>query len=110
MSAPRCKPGDLAVVVRAKTTPEMIGRFVVVDRRFVNGEPVSGFLVDEDERHAWVIRASVSGQLLPWRSGDGSLDMVKERIFADSCMRPIRPNDGEDESLSWSQPRVTESA
>lgn len=38
------------------------------------------------------------------------IDMVPERVFADNCLRPIRPNEGEDESLSWVRPRVEELA
>lgn len=99
-----CKPGDLAVAVRANKTPEMLGRFVVVDRPFMSGEMASGFAVGDSNLRAWVIRSSVAGELLPWRGENGDLDMVKERVYADDFLRPIRPNEGEDESLSWAKP------
>lgn len=111
MSGPRCKPGDLAVVVSAPATPELIGRFVVVDRSAKVGEWIGGCTWDLNPAygHAWVIK-SAAGGTLQYRTRSGVTVQADERVLVDSCLRPIRPNEGEDESLSWARPRVDELA
>jgi len=111
MTALRCKPGDLAVVVGPGVeTPGLLGRFVVVERQdhpgmeFMPGKVASAI----DDRTAWICRSATDGELLPAMRDDGEVHQLPHRPIADSILRPIRPNDGEDESLSWARPRVEE--
>lgn len=96
----RCRPGDLAVVVRA-LTPGMLHRFVIVERLMVQGEELEdGTPVIWDGNPTWIIRSAVNGQKLPSLKLTGELNFLSRRAFDDACLRPIRPNDGEDETLS----------
>lgn len=106
MTALRCRPGDLAVVVSAGQTPWMLNRFVIVERLAVYGERVDGGLIF---RHAgspcWIVRSAVKGMLLrnvSWPSG--KTIVVESRPFLDSALRPIRPDAGDDETLAWARP------
>ena len=105
MSAPRCKPGDLAVVVKS-ITPGMVGRFVIVERPYIDGEIVDGRLITPDDlRFSWVITSAAEGAKLPtMHVATRNIEYVDRRVFWDEGLRPIRPNEGEDESLSWSRP------
>ncbi len=95
-----CKPGDLAVVVSAGATPEMIGAIVLVKRATVPGEPnEAGTAVFRANGPAWIVEA-ISGRI-PTRYNDGSLEFSTWRSVLDRCLRPIRDNDGEDETLTW---------
>src|SRR5690349_7505451 len=98
-----CRPGDLAIVIKAATTPEMIGYIVEVIRPAVDGESLSpGFRV-RASRPGWVCKPC--GGSIPVRSvagpHKGELRHVPLRAVADSNLRPIRDNDKEDETLSW---------
>lgn len=112
MTAPRCRPGDLAVVVNAQVTPELLHRFVIVEREMVDGEEVlPGVHVLPGGPLTWWCRSATEGALLPWNlvSNDdqarvASLDVIR-RPICDQYLRPIRPEDGEDESLAWAAPR-----
>jgi len=90
-----CKPGDLAVVVRAPYTPEMLGRIVTVVRLATPGER---FKTDRGSMRwpgygcaqVWVIK---SDRLMPWNSYQGTLHFATERVFNDDGLRPINPGD-----------------
>ena len=89
-----CKPGDLAIVVRARNTPEMLGRIVTVVRAPVPGEI---FKTDKgyvrwphDTPGVWVVS---SNHPMPWKSVGGSHHLALERVFRDECLRPINPGD-----------------
>lgn len=74
-----CKPGDLAYIVGSRNVPEMNGVVVHVVRAISRGVWLcAGY---EIERNA------ASWGLPP-------------HIY-DSYLRPIRDNDGEDETLTW---------
>lgn len=80
-----CRPGDLAVIVRSKYTPQAVGRIVTCVR--LKPCPRTG-------APAWIIDPPVRGSYedpagCP-RSGGW---------FYDECLSPIRDNDGEDETL-----------
>lgn len=94
----RCKPGDLAVVVRART-PGMVGRMVIVERLADEDEFID---VAQQNCVTWIISSAVHGELLPTLV-DGVIEFCAIRPFSDLSMRPIRPNEGEDESLSWAE-------
>lgn len=82
-----CKPGDLAVFVRSSAGNEgKIVRVVRLHNKQATREP------DEVLRQGivWLIEPKVP-------SWAGTLSDAAH----DSNLRPIRPNDGEDETLTW---------
>lgn len=102
-----CKEGDLAYVVGPCNTPDLAGRFVVVERRSPLGEiftSVDGQQVRlTADGPSWACRPA-SGQTLPWtitgaNPPQGMVFEFEERPIADSALRPIRDTDGEDEML-----------
>jgi hypothetical protein len=107
----RCRPGDLAVVVGPGVeTPGLLGRFVIVEEVWPSeGGVLHGVLHDPYLPLTWVCRSAVSGGLLPVVLDDFTTVVhVPRRAIADAILRPIRPNEGEDESLSWAvRPGVT---
>lgn len=89
-----CKPGDLAIVVRVRATPEMLGRIVTVVRAPVYGE---FFKTDRGNIRwagncsgAWVVS---SNHPMPWKGVNGSHHLAMERVFVDEALRPINPGD-----------------
>lgn len=89
------KAGDLAIIVRAKVCPELLGMIVEVVRPVVPGETLgTGYPIRESGGLSWVIR-DVGGNLLPTTlSLRGTEDvtkkvMVKERAYLDSAMKPV---------------------
>lgn len=110
MTALRCRPGDLAVVVQAKT-PGMLGRFVIVERAAIPGERFGGCKVVDDGSHLWMIKSAVSGQLLPAQTMLGEIHQMASRPFADHALRPIRPqpDDAEDTKVVLGRRIVTAS-
>lgn len=90
-----CKPGDLAVIVGPVSTLSLSGRIVQCVRLLEDGELVDGFdWVVDVGGPTWLIESSGSPML--WGN-----DLVMRRAFADWRLRPIRDNDGEDETLQW---------
>lgn len=104
-----CRPGDLAVVVRADT-PGLTGRFVIVDRAIPNDGRFGKGLIATGPEPGWICRPAAKGQTLPALNEVDHVLQLPERPIADCILRPIRPNEGEDESLSWAKPRVEEPA
>lgn len=88
-----CKPGDLAVVVRSRLG-RSTGRIVEVVSPAVPGEMARGFrFVPKDETGPyWRIRGRVF-------LTDGT--EIDEWFAQDAWLRPIRDQDGEDETLTW---------
>jgi hypothetical protein len=93
-----CKPGDMAVIVRSKFTPELIGRIVEVlhiapsygSFRLPNGQ-LHAQLVDKRPRWVCKFQNPVNA---PTDIGP------KPTVYApvpDECLRPIRDQPGEDE-------------
>ena len=87
-----CKPGDLAIVVRARHTPEMLGRIVTVVR-----SPVPGELFKTDRgcilwsgacSGLWVVS---SNRPMLWKSVDGNNHLALESVLSDECLRPVNP-------------------
>jgi hypothetical protein len=82
-----CKPGDLAVVVKADNVAS-IGRIVrcmsLVPALLVRGR------YRNRAADCWYTDVDVT----TW---DGSLS----RYCPDDCLRPIRDQDGEDETMAW---------
>lgn len=102
----RCKPGDLAIIVSAVHSPEVIGELVIVERLAVAGE----FHADSDTDFfsTWIVRSAVDGKPLPVRWANGHKEYWLKRPLGDRFLRPIRDDKGEDESLSWSRPKQEE--
>ncbi len=95
MSAPRCNPGDLAVIVRAIVLPEMLGRFVIVEKSM----PIGAFHPDGyDGGVVWLVRCAAGGKMQAI-SAQGRMLLVDRRPIRDCNLRPIRPDAGEDEML-----------
>lgn len=96
-----CRPGDLAVVVGAPYTPEMIGMIVLCDRLAIDGEVVDGSKLRKASPNApsWVVHAV--GNSIPMRTWCGKLLHKKSRVVGDRYLRPIRDNDQDDETLTW---------
>lgn len=72
-----CKPGDLAIVLRANETPEHVGKILTVVRLHNGDWPEPHWLTEPEFLHS-------CGNPL---------------VFADSDLRPLRPDEGEDEIL-----------
>lgn len=85
----RCRVGDLCVI--KPPAPGYSGHFVTCDAPFGPGALVGS--VDRGH-HWWVIPNG-------WIPPDCELDNHGRFIFPDSLLRPIRPSDGEDETLTW---------
>lgn len=90
-----CKPGDLAVVVKATFTPEILGHIVVVVGDW-NGPAVDR----PNDGHCWEVKYPDGRPILTTFLGGGR-DFFQTRPFLDSSLRPLRDNDGEDETLTW---------
>lgn len=96
-----CRPGDLARIVH----PSEYGRLVFV----LYAAPATGFTLPDGQPH----RACLFNRWVCEAAGDGFVAMVngsvlgtrkaKYVVIADVYLRPIRDNDGEDESFRWAQ-------
>lgn len=86
-----CKPGDLAIVVGAEATPEMIGLIVKVIRPAIDGEPNPWGGRTSVPSHGWICEPTAA--TIPWRSNAGILLHVTWRAIDDRLLRPIRGDD-----------------
>ena len=103
-----CKPGELAMVIRSEMGNE--GRVVLVVRRIMSGEHAlpNGCPIYPDD--VWVIRGRMrTADERVFSYGDIEIGRVEENVkdeetelpFPDAWLRPIRDQDGEDETLQW---------
>lgn len=105
MSGLRCRAGDLAVVVRPMI-PENQGKLVTVLKYLGHMEAGARFTGPDgtEERRVtapgptWWVEAQ-TGLIVPY--GFGHVVTQKCCHAADWQLRPIRDQDGEDESLRW---------
>lgn len=88
-----CKPGDLAVMVRSKANNE--GRIVEIVSPLGHEPFFDGARWGIGAGFCWLVR-SASGPVRSVRRG-----LHLEFPCPDAWLRPIRDNDGEDESLTW---------
>jgi hypothetical protein len=92
-----CKPGDMAVIVRSQYFPQEVGLLVEVvefklrGSRFVDPDGV-GYKASED---AWLIKYMGTPQKA--QNGQG---IARFAMWLDSCLRPIRPGELEDETTT----------
>jgi hypothetical protein len=78
-----CKPGDLAIIVHTHPgLSEFLGRIFLCESR---GKSARG----------------IAGWKTPWKWNGRDL------IAPDVCLRPIRDNDKEDETLTWAPRKET---
>lgn len=103
---PVCRPGDLAVIIKANRTPGLNGRFVVVIRAHKHGEryPDGSIALKDTPGKIWWIKSAVSGAKIPQIRNDGALRHYDEVHIADKHLFPIRDNDGTDETLRETLP------
>lgn len=81
--------------------PEMAGQLVHVERLLFPGELIFPGMVHElDDAPTWWIRPA-GDNLLAWKLAPGVVLEVQTRPMLDSLLRPIRPDEGVDESLAW---------
>lgn len=89
----RCKVGDIVVVINDEY-PENIGRFGTVVGRY-DGRAHG--------RADWWVRPA--RKFFSWYESEPGVRSLSEDAadgsLADSDLRPIRDQDGEDESLTW---------
>jgi len=103
----RCKPGDLAVVISCRYTPEMVGRFVIVERLLIPPYTIGKTYYDLQHHHndpknfPWLVRSVVEGEKLPCKSYCRDHGMLLYRPIQDVCLWPIRPGEGPDETMAW---------
>lgn len=83
------KPGDLAIVINAPNTPELVGRIVKVERRYTSMEPMKGghAAFVPDSVVAWV--CSAPGGLPNRNVRTWVAFTCPERAIADSILRPV---------------------
>lgn len=95
-----CKPGDLAVLVRA-CLPENIGLIVTVHNEWV---------MDEKDGFCWLTESSHPTPTIWWDGAPAGSD--RESFVPDAWLRPLRDpgEDAQDETLSWLPSPVTEAA
>ncbi|MEN9779459.1 MAG: hypothetical protein RL014_607 [Pseudomonadota bacterium] len=89
----RCQPGDLATVVRADLS-DNLGLTV-----HVLGEHTP----DNDWPWAWngrIIWQCACPEPMHWRLPDGSIRTARVGPVPDDCLRPIRPRQSHDNSLT----------
>lgn len=79
----RCRPGDLAVYVGRDV--DFLGRTMTVVREDPEAFRHTGCV-------AWVVDPPMPSKRWPGMFADG--------VF-DSALRPLRDNDGQDETLTW---------
>ncbi len=80
-----CKQGDLAVIVRSIYRPECVGAIV----RCIEYKP------NHDGAPAWIIDRELGPPLVV-----GGLKRLGD-WWSDALLRPLRDNDGTDETLTW---------
>lgn len=82
------KPGDLAIVIHVAPmwTPEIVGKIVKVERLYVNGETINGNRCEESDLLSWIC---YSENGIPNRLSSGKFEIVKRRLIADECLRPV---------------------
>lgn len=103
-----CKPGDLAVVIHAG---EFMGRIVSVmyaaptsvDFNLPDGYPHKPCSIGD-----WIVDmgSPVSAKV----SQSGNKRLAKFAVIQDRFLKPLRDNDGEDETLQWAPVPVKEIA
>lgn len=84
-----CKPGDLAVVVRSRTSSN-VGKIVHVLARHAIGD--SRIVSVDEDLLVWLCHTA--GSPLRWQNAVGGGEAQSDTgPIPDSCLRPLRPGD-----------------
>ena len=103
MSRLNCRPGDLAIIIRpTRTGPQLLGMIV----RVLHAAPAQDFRLPDGFMQLsglpdyWVIELPrvIEVPMMGWIK---SHRPSRYGIAPDNCLRPIRDNDGADETLTW---------
>lgn len=86
-----CKQGDLAIVIKCKTTQSFVGMVVRVVRPSVSEEKFlssCGHIttLEKNSTFGWVVE---SGNDMPWINNYGVCRHFNQRPIADYCLRPV---------------------
>lgn len=92
-----CKQGDLAYV----THPKYFGWFVTVLHREPDGNYLlpDGYFGQNRVPNCWIVESLGSAFDAPL--GGGGFRKTIYAAIQDKWLRPIRPSEGQDETLSW---------
>lgn len=98
-----CRPDDLAYITGATLHPSLNGRVVRVERRAIPGERMTlpcGVVISLslDRTADWIVSASMS---MPLMLSDGEVIETTVRPIGDNLLRPIRGQEGRDQTLTW---------
>lgn len=109
-SALRCKPGDMAIIVKGPNT----GKLVAVERLHTDpNERISGerwHNKPNEFHHGWVVQ-SLSGLLgAVFMDDTTSPRQYQYAVIADCLLRPIRKRRGADETMHWTKRLATHGA
>lgn len=100
----RCKPGDLAIIIRRTLRgPQLLGAIVKV----LHAAPVHDFALPDGFMQMgvphgyWVIelQREITTEILIGRTIGHRV--TRYGVAPDSALRPLRDNPGDDESLTW---------
>ena len=94
-----CKPGDLAVIVHPKSAGKLVSVLHAVPGlkyTLPDGYPA---MANVDGKAEWVCESL--GSSFTARLSSGELRYARYAGIHDQWLRPIRPTDGEDETLQW---------
>ena len=93
-----CKVGDLAIVVRS--TLGNLGKIVRVLESYRNGfrGPDGRGYASSPARTTWIVECD--GGLATKLTNNGIVSL-KVRAFSDAGLRPIRDQEGDDETILW---------
>lgn len=83
-----CKPGDLAAKVRLYRDDDVIPVGAVVR------------CIAYEERPHWKTRELFAGWRVEYAGAERDVD-GHFWVCCDGCLRPLRDNDGQDETLTW---------
>lgn len=92
-----CRIGDIAVVIKSPTGKNL-GKIVKCIRRVEVHEIIDNKRMNIKDDVVWLTDSP-----LTWTKKDGSHE-YEAHFCRDSILKPLRDDDGEDESLSWCKP------
>lgn len=90
-----CRIGDLAIVVRS-AEGKSVGTIVKCIRRIEAGETVDGIFIREFDSTLWLVDRKMN-----WIKRNGTKYTLSAAY--DRNLRPLRDDDGDDETLTWAE-------
>lgn len=95
------RPGDRAIIV-SSLRPENVGIVVDVLREYLGEKTFArgaGIYVCTDGQPAWFVE-SLGRKIVKQGTKTGTLFPEQVSVMSDSCLRPLRDSDSEDEMVS----------